>query len=250
MEYGKLDREQQIQEEEYAFPYHYLDLFPGLEYTNRVWQSLRAQIRRLIGPCTGQRILDAGCGDARLCYDMRDENAHLTGVDYSERAVCWARGFNPQAEIIQGDLLTYRPDQPFDVIVLSEVLEHFRPDLASEVLASLHRCLADGGRLIITVPSTCVPVTAKHYQHFDVDRLQAVLDPHFRIAEAHGHVRACWRSLAFKLLTIGPYFLRRVGRAPMFRIHFWLAERILQSIERCPPEKGERLIAVCVKSRL
>jgi len=250
MNYDSLDRKQQLQEDEYQFPYKYLDLLPQYAYSYRTEASCRVLIRELISPFHGQELLDAGCGAGRLCYDISKENVKLTGIDYSERAICFARAFCPGVRFIVADLTQHCPEEKFDVIVLEEVLEHIEPTKIPPLLFHLRSCLAERGKLIITVPSERVPVSKKHYQHFTVDGLRAILCQYFQTVYVRGHLRiANFKYYMYRLLTMGDHFVGPLRpKLGVVRPYYWLVERLLASIERCPPEKAATLVAVCIKA--
>src|SRR5512133_2544198 len=95
-----LSAEQQAQEDQYVFPYHYLDLVDDYRrlITNVPDLCVRELLVSLLVPFQGQTILDAGCGDGRFCYEMRLKNARIVGCDYSEAALRFAKAFSPQVE--------------------------------------------------------------------------------------------------------------------------------------------------------
>jgi len=56
-------------------------------------------------------------------------------------------------QIEQGDLAHLRfPDQAFDTVYNSEVIEHLAPEVAQTILRELVRVLAPGGHLVLTTP--------------------------------------------------------------------------------------------------
>lgn len=57
-------------------------------------------VKQLLRPFSGQYVLDAGCGDGRLCYELRKENVQVMGVDMSERAISFAKAFNPDINFL------------------------------------------------------------------------------------------------------------------------------------------------------
>lgn len=76
----------------------------------------------------GERILDIGCGNGFLSYDIvtNVENVVLTGIDLSKDNIDFAKEKfkHPNLNFIVGDALKGLPDEKFDVVVLSNVLEH------------------------------------------------------------------------------------------------------------------------------
>lgn len=125
-----------LQEEEYKFPYHYLDLYSDFysRVRNRVNYSILKIVKEALQPFDGQSILDAGCGDGRSCYELRDENVNIVGVDCSQRAIAFAKAFNSSVEFHVADLADFRIDRKFDYITLVEVLEHISPEKIHKVI--------------------------------------------------------------------------------------------------------------------
>jgi len=101
----------------------------------------------------GDRVLDVGCGKGELAYDLSIRaGAQVTGVDFSPSVLAFARE-RFQAEglaFVEGDVLAWRPPHEFDVVVLSNVLEHISSRV--ELLREL-RMTARPKRFLIRVPS-------------------------------------------------------------------------------------------------
>ncbi|MEW6068858.1 MAG: methyltransferase domain-containing protein [Nitrospirota bacterium] len=74
------------------------------------------------------RVLDVGCGIGALAYDiaMKVPDVFVYGVDVAENniKVCKERFQLKNINYVHGDALNDLPDEKFDVIVLSNVLEH------------------------------------------------------------------------------------------------------------------------------
>lgn len=188
---AQLTNRQQYQEEQYIFPYHYLSLH--FELYRRVvhlrYLSLLRVIKEMLKPFEGQRLLDAGCGDGRFCYELRDENVDVVGWDYSQKAIAFAKVFNPSVEFHVVDLINLRHEEEFDIITLIEVLEHFPPETVSVVIANLWRALRPGGRLLVSAPTTNMSLSEKHYQHFTVETLEKLFVPMFEPVTKRGHTK-------------------------------------------------------------
>lgn len=105
---------------------------------------------KLIHP--GERVLDIGCGIGALAYDVAEKaGAYVFGIDLSAENVAQARERypHPRVEYRVGDALLELPDGPFDVVVLSNVLEHLpdRPRFLRRVQE-----VAGPSRFLIRVP--------------------------------------------------------------------------------------------------
>jgi SAM-dependent methyltransferase len=101
----------------------------------------------------GERVLDIGCGKGELAHDLAERaGAFVVAIDRARWALDFARAHfsHPRVTYVESDALTYRADAPFDVAILSNVLEHVGPRV--ELLRSL-REETGAGRLLIRVPA-------------------------------------------------------------------------------------------------
>ena len=109
----------------------------------------------------GLYCLDVGCGEGRHTLSAYLEPGVVSvGIDLGYADLQRARGriddmtdYHPQGQVafMQGDATQLPfPDQFFDRVICSEVLEHVPNFLA--VLAELYRVLKPGGRLCVSVP--------------------------------------------------------------------------------------------------
>lgn len=197
----------------YEFPYHYLPrldggrtprlhrhLSWGLEYLT--YMSFAVEQIAQIAP---QSLLDVGCGDGRLINLVKFSVPQVYGVDLSERAIAFARAFNPDVDFKCSDIATL--SGTYTLITLIEVLEHIPDEQMVGFVQNLARLLEKDGRLLVTVPTTNVPLNKKHYRHYDLDVLKATLAPYF-VIEKHwwlyrrGLLERCLRTLMANRLYI------------------------------------------------
>jgi 2-polyprenyl-3-methyl-5-hydroxy-6-metoxy-1,4-benzoquinol methylase len=130
----------------------YAALYPEL-YRRHWWWRVRermllATLRRLV-PAPPVRILDVGCGGG-LFFEALQQFGDITGIEADATSV--ERG-NPWADrIICGELdESFTPSAPFDLILMLDVLEHV-PN-SSKLLDNAARIVANGGRIVVTVPA-------------------------------------------------------------------------------------------------
>lgn len=98
------------------------------------------------------KVLDAGCGDGvNLKILASIEGIELNGLDYNPLRVKRAKELFPEVNVYQADLLSVLSREKFDVILLSQVLEHIEQDQV--VLQNLKALLNPGGILILGVPN-------------------------------------------------------------------------------------------------
>jgi 2-polyprenyl-3-methyl-5-hydroxy-6-metoxy-1,4-benzoquinol methylase len=96
------------------------------------------------------RMLEIGCGNAGMAEEFQRQGAEYFGIDLDERpvAVALARGLQ---NVRVADFLTLADEEPYDVIVASQVLEHItHPRTFVEKVA---RWLRPGGIVHLDVPS-------------------------------------------------------------------------------------------------
>jgi SAM-dependent methyltransferase len=114
-----------------------------------------------VGP--GDRVLDVGCGAGRHAFEAYRRGARVVAVDLWDeelpgvagklRALALEGQGGPEAHgaVARGDARQLPfPDEAFDRVIASEILEHLREDGAA--MAELSRVLRPGGLLAVTVP--------------------------------------------------------------------------------------------------
>ena len=198
----KFNKKQKVQEDEYIFPYHYLDIKCDDEYLYGIeYLDYMRVVRNKIPNKSGTKVLDAGCGDGRFCYELRKakENVSVYGVDYSQRAIDFAKAFNPNTKFFVSDLTKLNLGEKFDYIVLIETLEHIIPKDIPKILDNISNHLKPNGKFIITVPSKNLKIHDKHYQHFDKESLTKTLSPHFKVEKIEGYSKLGLKRTYFKL---------------------------------------------------
>jgi 2-polyprenyl-3-methyl-5-hydroxy-6-metoxy-1,4-benzoquinol methylase len=145
--------------------------------------------------------LDAGCGDGRFCYELRNEKVRLIGIDFSEKAIGFAKIINPHAQFIVSSLRNVCLGNRVDVIVCLEVIEHLVPEELNQVVDRFKKLLRKDGFLVISVPSINVPVERKHYQHFSEESLRKIFCDSFEIESITGMFDTkSYKSKIFKCL--------------------------------------------------
>lgn len=109
-------------------------------------------VLRGLRPARLERILDLGCGTGLLAARIHAElpARRVTGCDFSPGMLHQASQRTPALPWVQGDALRlpFR-DGAFDAAVSTEAF-HWFPDQPA-ALGELHRVLAPGGRLLLTL---------------------------------------------------------------------------------------------------
>lgn len=187
-----LTKEQQAQENEYSFPYHHVARITESGFKQLFFWGWAAEymggihvVTKLVQGIEFASLIDIGCGDGKFLYELSkvSDNKRFVGIDYSPRAVSFAKGFSPHIDFKCFDLTNNDLGEQFDVATLIEVLEHISPENISRFLSGVKKTLKPGGRLIMTVPHSNVPVSPKHFRHFSSAQLRDLLQPFFQKIE-------------------------------------------------------------------
>ena len=100
----------------------------------------------------GERVLDIGAGKGELAHDLATrKETTVVGIDRDPRHVAFARGRfrHDRLTFLEGDALDTLPHGRFDVVVLSNVLEHIGPRV--EFLRRIVEA-AEPKRVLLRVP--------------------------------------------------------------------------------------------------
>jgi len=234
----------------YDFPYHYLpsaadghlqnhrQLVWGFEYLAYLGEVIRWVEDNL----DGGGVLDIGCGDGRLVNELAARgHSPVTGVDIDERAIMFAKAFSqsPNVTFISGDLNTL-PKQAFKVATAIEVIEHISDENIAEFVSGIRDRVTDDGTLVVSVPTTNVPVTREHHRHYDLELLASHLSPHFDISD---HLYIHQNSILYK-------FIKQLISNRLFTMNSKIGLRILTRLYRryvahATASTGTHLVAVC-----
>jgi SAM-dependent methyltransferase len=116
----------------------------------------------------------------------------------------------------------------FDVVLASNVIEHFEPDAAANLVTDVVRLLRPGGRMIVIQPN--FRYAYRHY--FD--------DYTHRSAFTHVSLANLLRSKGLRMLRVEPRFLPYSMRGSRVPVMPWLVRAYLRSPIR--PRAGQMLL--------
>lgn len=107
-------------------------------------------IGKTIGNLSKKRVLDVGCGNGFYAGEFSKMGADVTGVDYSQHAITFAKDRYPEIDfrIMSGYSLKDFADNEFDVVTLFDVIEHMSDQ--SCVLDEIKRILKPSGFLVVS----------------------------------------------------------------------------------------------------
>ncbi len=170
---------------------------------------------------SGERLLDAGCGEGRHCFGALERGAEVVGLDLDRASLrAAAGGLRRRGEelgrlgaMLQGDTfaLPFR-DGTFDKVICSEVMEHVHDFTGAA--RELARVLRPGGLAAVTIPTA----TSEHLY-------LRVGDDYFE--SPGGHIRIFRpRELARGLARAG-FATRGVGFAHALHTPYWVLRSVV-----------------------
>ena len=208
-------------------------------------------IERYRFACThaaGKRVLDIACGagyGTKLL--VRSGAAHADGVDISPDHVAYANEHygGPGVRFHQGDITTFRSENPYDLIVCFETIEHVADFRAA--LSNLFALLRPGGTLLVSSPNR--PITSPkartlrdkpgnkfHTQEFTSDELAAEV----RLAGFHMDPRDVFGQRQQRLFPCKP--LRK-----LYEKIYRPSERFSPVVERVESRVPRYIVLVATK---
>jgi SAM-dependent methyltransferase len=167
----------------------------------------------------GDRILDLGCGAGRHAFECYRRGARVVALDQSATDVADVNHmFSAMREVAEASegsaAVAIRgnahqlpfPDGAFDVVILSEVLEHILDDRSA--IAEANRVLRPGGTLAVTVP------------RWWPERVCWILSDAYHQVEG-GHVRVYRRGQLLRRLSEANLVLRGTHHAHALHSPYW-----------------------------
>lgn len=120
------------------------------DYTDVVVSLIKKRLHK------GQRVFDLGCASGNLLYQLAGSGYDIEGIDVSDQLIEKARkklsSLGKSDSVSRADIMSYRPRNPVDCIVMDNVIEHFHPDTIDDILQKCFRMLTQDGYLFILTP--------------------------------------------------------------------------------------------------
>lgn len=227
----------QIQDALYAFPYHHIpnidpnsgevtitrSLSWGLEYL-----CYQYHVIEKIEELSPESVLEIGCGDGFLIGHLSRSIGRKVGIDFSERAIGFARAFFPQENFIVGR--SEDMDEEFELVAAVEVLEHVPDSEVTAFFQAVERRLRRGGTALISVPTTVIPLNKKHYRHYDENIFAEQLmssGANLQIVDMQRVYKSSWRTKLVERLAGNRFFRLEIEFLTKWTwAHTWKNSRI------------------------
>ena len=168
-------------------------------------------------------LLEIGCGSGRLLQQMSKQGWNCIGIDISPVAVERTRKNVPEVSVFQSALADFSTQQSFDMIILSQVLEHL-PD----PLESLQKCfkmLSPGGKLFIGIPnfgSSEAKLFGKYWRGLDIPRHMV----HF----SEPLILCLLKNCGFSIVNVRPaMFASSISESLIMLLPSWIRYRFQHS---------------------
>lgn len=120
-----------------------------------------------------KRVAEVGCGDGKILFELAKLYPHVQfeGYDTSERAILFAKGYGYDLPNLSFFATDFKNSQgTYDAIICVETLEHIPDDEVTSFVEALRSRAKK--YLVLTVPSSIIPVSAKHFRHYDAELLK------------------------------------------------------------------------------
>lgn len=130
-----------------------LDIFKSKSVT---WQKT---FRRFLPEDRNAKIIDAGCGNGSIVWWLQQIGyTEAEGIDISSEQIEIARKLGVR-KVYQADLKEFLRTriQFYDIIILRDVIEHFKKEEIIEILEICCESLKNSGKIIIQVPNAESP---------------------------------------------------------------------------------------------
>lgn len=166
----------------------------------------------------GQRVLNIGVGDGSFERLSLKNGINIYSLDPSEKSINQLKeklNLGDKAKVGYSQEIPFE-NNFFDVVVMSEVLEHLSDDILEKTLPEIRRVLKDSGLFIGTVPArenlnesiaVCPECACRfhrwgHVQSFDNNRLRNLLNNFFKIVNVEERLFVNWQQENWKAKII------------------------------------------------
>jgi len=150
----------------YTREYYLTDCTGYSEFKKSYGDNLEPRLKAIVDRIevnVGMRVLDVGCGRGELVFYMAKHRAEASGIDYSSEAITLANKLKSKKDkeiqkkmkfyVMDAKKLKF-PNSFFDVVILTDVIEHLYNEELDMSFSEIKRVLKKGGILLVhTAPN-------------------------------------------------------------------------------------------------
>lgn len=150
----------------YTKEYYLADCTGFKEFRESYGQKLEPRLEevvRRINILPGMNVLDVGCGRGEMVFYAARQGANAVGIDYAGEAIGLANELKKKKEksirekmqfhIMDAKNLLF-PSSSFDIVILTDVVEHLYDEEINKVFLEIKRVLKRNGTIVIhTAPN-------------------------------------------------------------------------------------------------
>ncbi len=107
--------------------------------------ELAVDVIKLLAPCSGERILDLGCGDGRLTKFLQEQGCDMYGIDGSPEMIEKTQELGIPCAVMDGHSLTFNSE--FDAVFSNAALHWMTQP--RDVVKGIYAALKPGGRMVV-----------------------------------------------------------------------------------------------------
>lgn len=142
-------------------------------------------------------LLDLGCGRGYLLDEARNQGWEVYGVDYSKNVLEYSRS-KLALEVEEGNIVKFRTNRKYDVIVINQVIEHFsNPKF---LIDTARLALKTGGIVYIATPNI-----NSYLSRFKKEAFDYIIPPEHLSYFSKKSLNYLLSSLGFKLRYCGSW---------------------------------------------
>jgi len=156
-----------------------------------------------------KKVLDLGCGDGVMSMFLAQHANLVEGLDYSPEALAFAKDKTKQfSNLTFSEGSAYElpyPDNTFDVVVSTEVIEHL--DDVDAYISEIKRVTKNNGSALITTPIrlTQEPLDPEHVVEWFPEEYQKLINKAFGESRHITSHPLAWTELNLKMLFGKPF---------------------------------------------
>ena len=124
----------------------------------------------------GMKILEPLCGSGRFFIPFMEKHLDIFGVDLSKEMLQKLIEKQPEAKVVQGDLLEYSSEEKFDYIFITSGSVSLFTDIAlcKKILSVIKRMLAPKRKFVFAVMSISILMTICCHLHMLTTKNSAI----------------------------------------------------------------------------